>query len=123
MRIVKTFVLTFCALAYSIAWSEDNDFKCNPEGKQSQLNACAEDDFNNADRELNRVYKELMSKITSQKQDTLRKEQRVWLNERDPNCRKEANAEAEGGSMWPMIFNSCRATVTKARIQALQKWQ
>lgn len=123
MRMFSAISAAFLVLAHSAAWPDNDDHKCNPEGKQSQLNACAENDFNNADRELNRVYQELISKLTSQKQASLRQEQRTWLKERAPNCRKEANAEAEGGSMWPMIFNFCRASATKERVQVLHKWQ
>jgi len=85
------------------------------------MNACAKRDYEAADKELNCVYGQLMRTLTPTKQKKLQKEQRAWLKERDPKCRKEANDEAEGGSMWPMLFDSCRETSTKARIKQLKQ--
>jgi uncharacterized protein YecT (DUF1311 family) len=102
------------------AWSS-NDEDCDYAGTQTQMNACAKRDYEASDKELNRVYGQLMRTLTPPKQKTLRKEQRTWLKERDPKCRKEANDEAEGGSMWPTLFESCRETSTKARIKQLKQ--
>lgn len=104
------------------AWSS-NDQDCDYAGTQTQMNACAKRDYEISDKELNRVYGQLMRTLTPPKQKTLKKEQRAWLKERDPKCRKEANDEAEGGSMWPMLFESCRETSTKARIKQLKQFK
>lgn len=109
-------------LASYSAWSQNHD-ECDYSGTQTQMNICAMQDFETADAELNRVYKGLKHSLTPQKQADLLKEQRAWLKERDPNCKKEANEEAEGGSMWPLLFESCRATSTKARIEQLKQWK
>jgi uncharacterized protein YecT (DUF1311 family) len=101
--------------------ASSNDEDCNYAGTQTQMNACAKRDYEASDKELNRVYGQLMRNLTPTKQKKLQKEQRAWLKERDPKCRKEANDEAEGGSMWPMLFDSCRETSTKARIRLLKQ--
>ena len=108
-------------LSQSTAWSLGGD-ECAYTGNQSQMNACAVRDFENADRELNVIYKQLISSMPESKQNTLQSEQRAWLKGRDPMCQKDANDEAEGGSMWPMLYQSCRATSTQARIKQLKKW-
>ena len=79
-------------------------------------------DFENIDRELNVIYKQLKGSMPESKQKTLQNEQRAWLKKRDPMCRKKASDEAEGGSMWPMLYQSCRATSTQARIKQLKQW-
>ncbi|GAB6140391.1 hypothetical protein JCM14076_11200 [Methylosoma difficile] len=109
-------------LASYSAWSQNHD-ACDYSGTQTQMNICAMQDFETEDAELNRVYKGLKHSLTRQKQGVLLEEQRAWLKERDPNCKKEANEEAEGGSMWPLLFESCRATSTKARIEQLKQWK
>ncbi len=109
-------------VAYSPAWSQ-NILECDYSGTQSQMNVCAKQEFQASDLELNRVYKQLKSSLTPAEYKVLLKEQRAWLKERDPKCEKEANDEAEGGSMWPLIFDSCRTTSTNARIEQLRQWK
>ncbi|MGW8247275.1 MAG: lysozyme inhibitor LprI family protein [Acidiferrobacterales bacterium] len=121
MKVVsRLIVLVLFASAQGVAWSQ-TPVKCNYEGTQAQLNVCAFRDFNIADVELNRVYKKLMSSLKSESKKVLIDEQRAWLKMRDPQCKMEANSEAEGGSMWPMVYNSCREKLTKARTQQLLK--
>jgi len=87
------------------------------------MNTCAIRDFNTADAELKRVYKKLVVSLKPVSKKSLREEQRAWLKMRDPKCKMEANSEAEGGSMWPMVYNSCREKLTKARVLQLRKWK
>ncbi|KJV06655.1 hypothetical protein VZ94_09850 [Methylocucumis oryzae] len=108
--------------SYSPVWSQSN-LECNYSGTQSQMNVCAEREFLTSDLELNQIYNELISCLIEKKFKTLLTEQRTWLRARDSKCKKLANNEAKGGSMWPMLFNSCRATSTKARIEQLKKWK
>lgn len=89
---------------------------------QSQMNASTKNDFNAADQELNRIYKQLMSSITEVKKKELLKEQRAWLKNRDPQCRKEVNDDAGGGSAWSMSYSACRAISTRERVEELKKW-
>jgi uncharacterized protein YecT (DUF1311 family) len=98
-----------------------NDWECNPAGNQSQMNACAEEDFSKSDRELNVVYKRVIANLDRTGQQELRQEQRKWLKERDPQCKAKADSEAEGGSMWPMEYQSCRAKITRERTKILMK--
>ncbi|MCX7098248.1 MAG: DUF1311 domain-containing protein [Methylococcales bacterium] len=103
------------------AWPQDGP-GCNYSGNQSEMNACAQQDFEAADQELNRIYKALSDSLSKQDRAVLLKDQRNWLKKRDPLCKKEANDVAEGGSIWPLIFNGCRASDTKARIGRLKQW-
>jgi len=114
--------LILLLLSQSPAWSLGDD-ECDYAGNQSQMNACAVRDFETADRELNIIYKELMDSMPKSKQKALQNEQRAWLKTRDPKCKVEANDEAEGGSMWPMLYQSCRANATQARIKILKQWK
>ena len=113
-------VFLMLALANGTAWCQVP--ACNRQGTQVELTACAQSDFKMADAELNRVYKKRINSLTKSNQKTLREEQRAWLRNRDPKCNKDANAEAYGGSMWPMLYDRCREELTKDRTQQLRSW-
>ncbi len=116
----RSVALLMLVAANNAAWSQAPE--CNEEGTQIELTACVGRDFSIADAELNRVYKKLMGSLTNKDQKTLRMEQRGWLRDRDPKCKKEANAEAYGGSIWPMLYERCREDLTKGRTQQLRNW-
>jgi uncharacterized protein YecT (DUF1311 family) len=100
-----------------------NGYKCNETGYQQEMNACAELNFNAADKELNEVYKTLKASLTPTEQPVLVQDERKWLKSLDAKCRKSANDEAEGGSMWPLVFWQCKADTTKIRVEDLRHWK
>ena len=118
--ILRALILLLLTVMPSSAWAEE---QCHYEGTQAQMNVCAFRDFKVTDQELNRVYKKLMDSLIPERQKKLREEQRAWLKERDPKCQKDANDVAEGGSMWPMMFNGCLEELTKIRIEQLRQWK
>jgi uncharacterized protein YecT (DUF1311 family) len=99
-----------------------NGYKCNESGSQQEMNACAELNFKAADMELNEVYMNLKASLTPPQEAVLVQDERKWLKSLDPG-RKSANDEAEGGSMWPMVFWQCKADSTKLRVTALRRWK
>ncbi len=121
---MKRLFLLACFMAItanSVCLAQSTE-ECNPEGNQAQMNACAREDFAKADRKLNSAYERLMNSLTPARKKKLLGEQRAWLKRRDPRCREEANDAAEGGSMWPMIFDGCRARVTQMRVKEIETW-
>jgi len=105
------------------AGAATNGYKCREAGLQQEMNACAEDAFAAADKELNKVYKSLKASLSMSQQNQLLENERAWLKDLDANCRQAANDEAEGGSMWPMVFWRCKADETNARIITLRNWK
>lgn len=95
---------------------------CNPDGNQQQLNACAARDFRAADAALNIRYGEVMKTLSPQMRVALRTEQRAWLKGRDPGCKRASKAN-EGGSIWPLVFNSCLEKSTLKRTTELDRWK
>ena len=122
MKTCRAAVL-IASMAVAVNGMAQDTEHCNPDGNQAQMNACARDDFAVADRELNRVYKALAESLAPESKAVLLREQRAWLKTRDPKCRQEADDVAEGGSMWPLIYDGCRARSTQARVKTLKKWQ
>ncbi len=100
----------------------DNTTKCNPNGNQQEMNTCAREDYRAADAALNIRYGEVMKPLSPQVRSALRTEQRNWLKSRDPTCKREANAY-EGGSMWPLVLDSCLARLTRTRTTELDRWK
>jgi len=95
---------------------------CNPDGNQMQLNACAARGFRAADAALNIRYGEVMKTLSPQLRVDLRTEQRAWLKGRDPACKRASKAN-EGGSIWPLVFNSCLEKSTRKRTAELDRWK
>jgi len=110
------------------------EYHCSAPETQSQLemNMCAELDFERADLDLNRVYREEVESARQADREidrasdqrptseaVLRQAQRAWLTFRDAQCTYEGYGEARGGSMEPMIYSGCRARLTRERIAQL----
>ena len=88
---------------------------------QAEMNQEASKNFDQADLALNRAYKQLLSKIDKEAQAKLKIAQRAWIAFRDGQAELEADLEARGGSMAPLIYNGRRTEITKARTKELQK--
>ena len=95
---------------------------CDDAQEQSTMNRCAADDYARADAELNRVYKQVIAGLDAQSQQLLKAAQRDWISFRDDECKYE-NAQNEGGSIYPLVYNGCLTTLTKARTKQLQQGQ
>ncbi len=104
------------------AADDANPLDCRPDGNQQQMNACAVRDFRAADAALNIRYGEVMKTLSPQMRVALRTEQRTWLKGRDPSCKRASKAN-EGGSIWPLVFNSCLEESTRKRTAELDRWK
>jgi len=102
----------------------------NPQ-TQSQMTMCAAQDFTAADLALNKQWAATVAdakqrdSFIDRRTDkrpgsyaTLLVAQRAWLAYRDAHCTGESY-DARGGSMEPMLFNACRAELTRARTKQL----
>lgn len=111
----------------------DRPIDCDDPQSQREMNACAARDFERADAELNRVWREAIEQSRRADADLdreydrrptseakLREAQRAWLAFRDAHCTVVAYEEARGGSMEPMSYEGCRTTVTRQRTAQLQ---
>ena len=104
------------AFAIEYTWTEACD------KTQRTMTNCSIEQFRFYDEQLNELYKDAMNSLSNEKQEQLRSEQRRWLNNRDPSCQNNSDDIAKGGSMWPMIYNGCRADATSKRILEINKW-
>jgi uncharacterized protein YecT (DUF1311 family) len=105
------------------------DVDCSTAMVQSDLNQCAYQDWEEADAQLNAVYKEVVAAYTQLDADlpeelgsgveTLRGAQRAWISFRDLACEAEGFA-MRGGSAEPLLVYGCMRVLTEERIDHLQ---
>lgn len=94
---------------------------CNNPQTQSQMNICASIAYQNADRKLNQVYRQLLPKLSAARKQKLITAQQAWIKFRDSSCEFERSAY-EGGSLAPMIYGFCLADVTEQRTKDLRRY-
>ena len=92
---------------------------------QPELNACASEEAKRVDAELNRVYRELLSKNSDDPAavEKIKKAQRAWVAFRDAYVEAMFPAEdklAEYGSMYPMEVDLILAGLTRRQVDALK---
>ncbi len=136
----KTMKITSLALCSALtmamfaapAHAQDAAVNCADPQAQQEMNFCAGQDFEKADKELNQVYKKAVASQQQVDKDmgdmgppylgavkALKKAQRAWIDYRDGQCEGEGY-EAAGGSMQPMLISGCKARLTQARTKELR---
>ena len=121
------------ALALVLASQQVTAEECRDPQYQIQMNLCALRDFEIADRELNVAYRAAVAAARTDdagidrqfdqrptSEAKLREAQRAWVTFRDAHCTLVGYQEARGGSMEPMSYETCRATLTRARTAQLR---
>ena len=88
---------------------------------QQEMNAEAAESFKKADKELNEVYAKVLANLDEEAKENLKKSQRAWVAWRDAEAAFRADAEARGGSMWPLIHEGVRGRLTKERVKSLKE--
>ncbi|RKZ84372.1 MAG: hypothetical protein DRR19_17845 [Candidatus Parabeggiatoa sp. nov. 1] len=93
---------------------------CDKYETTADMRNCLEQRYEAADKALNEVYKQLRSKLSKKCQTQLKETQLWWIKFRDLSAAFEAS-EAEGGSMYPLVYNSVLRTITEKRVEELKK--
>ena len=94
---------------------------CNENMNQMELNFCSMDEYKKADRELNQVYTAYMSKLDAARKQQVKAVQQNWIKYKESDCTYVASAY-EGGSIQPLIENSCLTEKTKLRTKELKEY-
>lgn len=92
-------------------------YKCNYEGSQREMNACAIQDFKAADAELNAAYKRKMQMLHPKQQQVLRLQQRTWIQRRDARCKSKKYGE---GTNVTIDYLTCLQSFTEVRTLQLR---
>lgn len=96
---------------------------CTADATQTDLNLCADRDFQQADATLNSLYKQVVDRLKADPAATelLVQAQRSWLAFRDAECAFSAAGVATG-SVHPMAVSQCRRDATGRRIADLRRY-
>ena len=88
---------------------------------QMGMDACASNDYQKADGQLNADYKQVLKLIgdDAASREKFVASQRAWLKFRDTHCDFVGSA-TEGGSIHSMIVGQCLATLTQDRVKQLK---
>lgn len=89
---------------------------------QLEMNDKAAAEFAKADKELNEVYAKVIGVLDEQAKEMLKRSQRAWVAFRDAEAGFRADAEARGGSMWPLVHEGVRGKLTRERVKALREY-
>ncbi len=95
---------------------------------QGAMNTCASRDFRAADKELNRIYREILKRYRKYPRfiQALKKAQKAWITMRDAEIEMAYPGYLEPpekyGSVLPMCIANLKASLTEDRINFLKQW-
>jgi|GEM_PF-2076018 len=95
--------------------------ECSEAATTAQMRACAAQDYQAADAELNRIYNDLRARLSGTQRERLVAAQRAWIVFRDRQAAFAAGV-AEGGTLAPLLDVSERATLTRKRTEQLRRY-
>ncbi len=123
----------YCAAALLLAGNPGraaDEIDCANAVTTVDLNACAEKEFDSADKDLNAAYKEIMADLTAPDPgneennkrwaEALKVSQRAWVAFRDADCQKLTVFEAGGGTATTGEILGCLTEMTQARTKSLR---
>lgn len=99
------------------AWAANQD--CTQAVSSAAMLTCANQRYEAADAELNRIYQHLASQLPQQRRGQLRAAQKAWIVFRDQNAAFVAGT-AEGGTQYPILEVSELAAMTEQRTEQLK---
>lgn len=126
---MKPFLYISLLLLSANLLAEEGSLKCNHEGNQREMSQCAYEDFQKADKKLNKTYQALIAKTSANKTYIikLRESQRAWIKFRDAeldamfSCNDE-NVEMCWGSLIDIFRPQAKQALTEERTKRLQHY-
>jgi uncharacterized protein YecT (DUF1311 family) len=92
---------------------------CSKAVTQAEINICSQNQYAEADKELNDLYKKVSAKLDAQQRLILIQSQRKWMSFRDEYA-KVYELIYKGGSMASSAVLNCKTELTRARMAELQ---
>jgi uncharacterized protein YecT (DUF1311 family) len=120
-------IFIFGIFFYSQAFSQNSDFifskefdRCSDKAYSTSASvACVSEETKRQDLRLNQNYQVVMKNLTTLRQQSLTKAQKLWVQFRDANC--AFYFDPEGGTITRQISAMCFLTMTKDRADELSK--
>ncbi|MQG93788.1 lysozyme inhibitor LprI family protein [Pseudomonas sp. MN1F] len=115
--------LMLLAFLAPLAQADDNSpayNQCMDKASSTQaMSSCIQAETQLQDQRLNRVYKQLMAKLDSAPQQSLRDVQRQWIGYRDANCK--FHVQATGGTLAQLEGGMCMLDMNRERAAELER--
>lgn len=114
-------IVTTVALVASVLAAQAQD--CDNATDQRSFDVCAGKQFEAADKELNKDFREIQARLAGEAEmrKLLVDAQRAWISFRDTECAFQASGVA-GGSVYPMTLALCKASLTSERVKQLRSY-
>jgi len=94
---------------------------CDNPGSNVEYKECARRAYEQADRQLNQVYQQLRSKLSSAERKQLTDAELAWIQFRDKNCSFEVYP-SRGGTGYGGFLSSCLERMTRERTADLERY-
>ncbi len=117
-KILMTIMFLCILMVHDLPASERD---CNDAASTAEMRACANELYEAADAELNRVYRQLTHQLSDKRREKLKAAQQAWITFRDKNATFAAG-EVEDGTMYPLLEVSELTTMTKQRTEQLRAY-
>lgn len=92
---------------------------CDAPATQMEMNQCAAQEYEKANKELNNVYSGYRTRLSDSQKQQLKDTQLAWIKFRDLACEFESSG-IEGGSAKSMVRNGCLAGKTRIRLAEIK---
>lgn len=112
-----------CSLGAILPVSAQNQPNCESPSRTSQATygTCVALEYERADKELNSVWKQVISQLSGDAKERLIDRQLAWIDERDATCDNETRSIREnGGNGYHIFLNLCLRRVTIQRTEVLR---
>ncbi|MGF2616420.1 DUF1311 domain-containing protein [Rossellomorea vietnamensis] len=97
---------------------EEEDRYAEAKDTMVEMEEQEQERFKKWDNEMNEIYGVLQEQLSQEEMDSLREEQREWVDQRDVKA-KEASLKYEGGSTETLEYIATQATLTRERAYVL----
>ncbi len=106
-------------LTSSSSNAQAQDINCeNPRGTP-EFNYCSEQEYQDADRQLNQTYQQLTATLDRESREQLTDAQLAWIKLRDTRC-EAVSAASVGGTGFATYLNTCLSYMTWQRTSQLE---
>jgi uncharacterized protein YecT (DUF1311 family) len=95
---------------------------CDNAGSNVEYKECQHRAYAAADRKLNQVYQQIISRLSGAEKQKLINAQLTWIKFRDSNCDFEVYGSRRG-SGYSGFLSACLERMTDTRIKELADWQ
>lgn len=130
MQIISTVLAScFCLLNVASAQSSNQEpeqiaqrqLNCNNATSNIEIKECIRLRYEAADRRLNQVYQQLMSRVSNEERSLLVDAQLGWIQLRDKNCEFEAHRSL-GRTGYRGFLDECKERLTRQRTAELETY-